>query len=111
MGLGSFVKKAAGFANPVKAVKNVYNAVTGKDAKKAAASANAAYQAQADALKKQQTQTAQYDRKMRGDLGADASSLPGLGFEAPPASSYTDLTGLGGTASDKKLSKRKALGD
>ena len=105
MGFWSSVKHAV---NPVRTVKKVYNSVTGKDARKAASQASAAYQAQID---KQQPQYAQYDRKMRGDLGADASSLPGLGFEAPPASSYTDLTGLGGTASDKKLSKRKALGD
>lgn len=107
MGLWKSVTHAL---NPVRTVKKVYNAVTGKDAKQEAAKANAAaeaaYQKQVKTI---QTQSSQYDRKTRGDMGADASALPGLGYE-PQASNYTDLTGLGGTADDKKLSKRKALG-
>lgn len=103
MGFWSSVKHAV---NPVRTVKKVYNSVTGKDARKAAAEANASYQAQ---LKAQQNQTAQYDRKTRGDLGADLSALPGLGYDYE-ASNYTELSGLGGKESDKKLSKRKALG-
>ena len=105
-----FFKKVVHSVNPVRQVKKVYNSVTGKDVRQEAAKANAAaeaaYQKQ---VKTMQTQSSQYDRKTRGDLGADVSSLPGLGYD-PQASNYTELSGLGGNESDKKLSKRKALG-
>lgn len=103
MGFWSSVKHAV---NPVRSVKKVYNSVTGKDARKAAAAAEASYQAQ---YKAQQTQAEQYGRKTRGDLGADLSALPGLGYDAE-ASNYTELSGLGGNETDKKLGRRKALG-
>lgn len=107
-----FWKSVTHAVNPVRQVKNVYNAVTGKDVRQEAAKANAAaeaaYQQQ---VKTVQTQSSQYDRKTRGDLGADVSALPGLGYDAQ-ASNYTELSGLGlgASESDKKLSKRKVLG-
>lgn len=91
--------------NPVKHVKKAFNSITGRSQKK---KAEAAAAEQERKYKVQQANSDQAARKNRQE-GADASALPGLGFEADTAPAYGDLSGGLGSTMDGKL-KRKKLG-
>lgn len=100
-------RKVTSWANPVKAVKKLYNSVSGKDARDDAKRQEAEAEAQ---RKKQQAQLDQQQRKASGN-DADSSQLSGLGEFGADSGSGDSLTGLGGvSADDLKLQKKKLLG-